>query len=302
VIETTYPRLTAVLTKTDSISSIRKLGRRGSARAKQRAACLYIAGLGGGYVTKRTLERACIYLGCYNAANFTQNMKKDAGRGLWDIDERTYERGPRGWRLTEKGTALARIVTDTIDAGWSRLQDSISKTLVLTVSRCVCSYCGDDVTDDDKASCSGCKLSVHASCWSELKRRDDCCIAMGCRSNLRIVAIPTEFTVERTTVQRCYSCKSTGTKTVARSADVVGCTGCYGTGCQEHPCSFEEVHCEHCEQGRALAAAVEAAATAATVESEPVAAATPRTGGLVIRIRAVGAVDATLPADLGDDV
>jgi len=308
-IETKYPRLTAVLTKTDSISAIRKLGRKGSKRAKQRAATLYIADLEGGSVSKGTLERACLFLGCYNAANFTQNMKKDAARGLWTIDRDRYSRrrGPSGWTLTAEGRRLARLVSDAVDAGWNVLQAAIRKTLTVTVARCLCSYCGDEVTDADKASCSGCKLSVHATCWSELKRHDGC-IAMGCRSRLVIVAIPADFVAERPVRHDCRKCQDTGKVTQLLSANVAGCDRCAGwhrrptdsyASCYEHAGIQGETYCA-CQRGREMEAANEAASapeeTAETAES--VEAPAPRTGGFVIRVRAV---DAALPADLGDD-
>ncbi len=174
-------------------SVLSKLGHRNSVRGRQRALALFLGHQNDGRIDADTLKTLCDALGCYNRANFTQNMKKDgvrnAERALWT--DHTYrgsvwsENAGRhvsgidgSWRLTDKGRELAAEFSAATEAAIDIVAKSIAKSINIKSKAQSCPYCRDVIEDDDRGDCNaiGCSSQAHMTCVEEFIRSEKRCV------------------------------------------------------------------------------------------------------------------------------
>jgi len=164
---------------------LKSLGHRDSKRGKRRALALLIGNRNGGQIRVSSLRWACqdedLYTTRGDRANFTQDMRKDATRGLWT--EHTYKCGRTlsgYWSLTEKGAALAGRYANAVEpsdretlvASINATHKAVANSITITKKAATCPYCREIVTEHDKthdfAECNkGCGVQAHAECIAE---------------------------------------------------------------------------------------------------------------------------------------
>lgn len=234
----TEDELRALLGKIERLAAVdrsilKSLGHANSKRGKRRALALLIGHENGGIVRVSRLRAACIREGLYDnrsdRANFTQDMRKDAERGLFTVH--TFKTGGRTlgghWRLTERGASLAARYHDAISPRDRRealiaARRAVRQSIVIRASKAPrCAYCLEDVVESDKAECSKCGNQCHATCMDSIGRgRTRCALrrtASHCAGNYTVIAKPEDWEAEDD--DTCTRCQ--GTKAIPQT--VSGC-------------------------------------------------------------------------------
>ena len=171
--------------KAQDRSILKSLGHRESKRGKRRALALLIGDRNGGRISVSSLRWACSDEGLYETrgdrANFTQDMRKDAARGLWTEHTYKYGRTLSGhWELTEKGASLAsryaNAVTPVDHATFVEklvnTHKAIASSITITAKAATCAFCRGEIDDTDKVKCDCCANVLHATCHAEFWRRE----------------------------------------------------------------------------------------------------------------------------------
>ena len=159
-------------------SVLKTLGHANSNRGKRRALALLLghqSSVRRCYVDslRASCEREGLLVSRGDKANFSQDLKKDAERGLWTLATRRDGRALAGHIvLTDKGAELAAryahlVDTDDIRARVQETAKAIHKSITIVAKTARCPLCLDsleDVSAEDILSCSGCGSQAHADC------------------------------------------------------------------------------------------------------------------------------------------